>query len=316
MPTVEELVVYPVKACKGISTPLVHLDQTGFSFDRQWMIIKDDNNKFVTQRQLAKLCLVTPSLPVEALTGGVLAPDAVLTLSAPGMPDLLVPLHPAIDQAVRPVLVWEWTGVAADEGETAAQWVSQYVGYPCRLVRYLGSHAPTPQATTVVGPTARPTDPEFAVGCELRFADQFPVLVATQESLKDLNSQIPAELPMERFRPNIILAGADAGWEEDKWAAITVGGGSADKDNSPLQLTLVKPRSRCKVINIDQQTAIAGEEPMDTLQRIRSGKVLGWDAQRKSWTHAVFFGWHAVPRSTGIIKVADKVSVTMNRTWL
>eukprot|EP00877_Chromochloris_zofingiensis_P006088 jgi/Chrzof1/1732/Cz10g18280.t1 len=315
MPTVKELVVYPVKACKGISTPLVQLDPTGLSFDRRWMFVKQENNKFISQRQYAKLCLVTPSLPVEALTGGVLAPDAVLTLTAPGMPDLLVPLHPAIDQAVRTIVLWEWTGVAADEGETAAQWASQFVGYPCRLVRYLGSHAPTPQATTAVGPTARPTDPEFASGGEVRFADGFPVLVATEESLKELNHQMPAELPMERFRPNIILAGADGGWEEDKWAAITVGGGAADAA-AGMEMSFVKPCDRCKVPTIDQQTAIAGDQPLDTLSKIRSGKVLGWNAQRKSWTHSVFFGWNAVPQGTGIIKVGDNVAVTMNRTWL
>lgn len=41
----------------------------------------------------------------------------------------------------------------------------------------------------------------------------------------------------------------------------------------------------------------------------RSGKLLGWADERRSWTHAVFFGWNACVTQAGRVAVGDAVVV-------
>eukprot|EP00775_Hariotina_reticulata_P009814 gene9814-9972_t len=288
----------------------------GLPYDRHWMVVRADDGKFITQRQIPKLCLVSTDLPPEALLGadwGKLQPGAALVLSAPGMPQLQVPLADP-SGAVQPeqlktVTVWEWTGTAVDEGEAAAAWFSQFLETPCRLVRHVGGGS-VPNAV-------RPTDPEFAPTHEVKFVDGYPILVALEENLADLNARLassgsnPQALPMQRFRPNIVLAGAGSPWCDDGWKRIAVGpAGVQQTDNGTgAVLDYVKPCDRCKVTTIDPNTAEVGREPLVELGKFRSGKVLGWAADRKSWTHSVFFAWNAVVQQQGQISVGDAVAV-------
>lgn len=307
--TVKQLNVYPIKGCKPVTVESAACLGTGLPYDRHWMVVRADSGKFLTQRQIPKLCQVCVSLPPEALlaTGwGKLQPGAALVVSASGMSQLQVPLTdpaaPAAPAQLKNVTVWEWSGVAADEGDEAAAWFSKFLGQPVRLVRHLHSSG-LPQ-------TVRPTDPEFAPGHAVKFADGYPLLVSCEENLQDLNSHLSSSgsspLPMNRFRPNVVLAGFEGGaWADDAWGDVAVGS---------VQLSYVKPCSRCKVTTIDQETAEEGKEPLVTLGQFRSGKVLGWAAQRKSWTHDVFFGWNAAVLQQGTISVGDTVTVTQPRT--
>eukprot|EP00882_Tetradesmus_deserticola_P008434 GHRQ01008893.1.p1 GENE.GHRQ01008893.1~~GHRQ01008893.1.p1 ORF type:complete len:274 (+),score=117.08 GHRQ01008893.1:309-1130(+) len=272
------------------------------------MVVHADSGKFITQRQIPKLCQVCVSLPPEALLAsnwGQLQPGAALVVSAPSMPQLQVPLTdpaaPAPPAQLKNVTVWEWSGVAADEGDEAAAWFSKYLGRPVRLVRHLHSSG-LPQ-------TVRPVDPDFAPGHNVKFADGFPLLIIPAENLADLNCQLSSNgstpLPMTRFRPNLVLAGVEgAPWGDDGWASVAVGG---------AQLSYVKPCSRCKVTTIDQETGEEGTEPLRTLGKTRSGKVLGWAAKHKSWTHEVFFGWNAAVAQQGTISVGNTVAVIQAR---
>lgn len=268
------------------------------------MVVRESNGKFLTQRQKSDLALVETCLPDSMLRNNQADSEEApfLKLTAPGMSPLMVPLASRAKAVTRNVTVWEWTGPALDEGDEAAQWFSQYLGLPTRLVRHLGAEEEA-QGLGLGEAAVRLTDPAFAEGYETRFTDGFPSLLATEASLADLNSRMAVPLPMCRFRPNIILSGTSP-WEEDQWSSVVVQG-----QDSALDLDLVKPCSRCKVPTINQDTGEEGDEPLATLGTFRSGELLGWNKQNKSWTHDVFFGWNVVNRQAGRIRVGDKVEL-------
>ncbi|GFR47755.1 hypothetical protein Agub_g9520 [Astrephomene gubernaculifera] len=358
--TIGALNVYPIKSCRGVALQSAILTNAGLLYDREWMVVREDTGKFISQREKEALALVEISLPPEALTlpqppgnteaaaaaaAPLLPPQppagAVMTVTAPGMPPLQVPLQRRADCQIRQVTVWEWTGAGADEGEQAADWFSTYLGLPARLVRYLGSGgsrggsgagnssgdsgssgssgrgaAGSRGQDAVEGskgsgggggeggvlPLVRTTEAAYAVDYETRFSDGYPMLLATQAALADLNSRLTEPLPMNRFRPNIEVAGSDP-WAEDGWRDIEV---RCSEDGRTLRLTSVKPCARCKMPTINQATGEVGDEPMDTLGVIRSGKQLGWNTGgNKAWTHCAFFGWNVVSRGTGVLRVGD-----------
>eukprot|EP00878_Enallax_costatus_P004347 GHUV01004582.1.p1 GENE.GHUV01004582.1~~GHUV01004582.1.p1 ORF type:complete len:341 (+),score=87.36 GHUV01004582.1:522-1544(+) len=308
---VKEVNIYPIKSCKGMPATAAACGGTGLPYDRQWMVVTADTGKFLTQRQLPKLCLVAPMLTPEVLLDN-LQPGASLTVTAPGMPELRVPLTdpttPVPGSSIRSVNVWEWSGPAADEGDEAAAWFSKFLDKEVRLVRFIGDNRP--EAT-------RPVDAEFAPGSLIRFPDGYPLLVATEESLTDLNKRLGERLEMNRFRPNIVISGAPAPWADDHWKGIQISSNSSGNSSEGMAtardavvLQYVKPCDRCKVPTINQGTAEAGHDELErVLREVRSGKVLGWSEGRKSWTHSVFFGWNAAVQQQGRIAVGDAVQV-------
>ena len=238
---VESLHVYPVKGCRGIDVASADVATTGLATagvgDREWMIIDRDGH-FVTQREYPQLALFATATS-----------NGALTLSAPQRAPLVV-AGPA--GAVRDVVVWRSTVRAFDAGDAAAAWLSAHVGADVRLVRF-------DRAGT------RPCNPDYAgdSGAHTLFADGYPVLVIGAASLADLNARMTARgfpaLPMNRFRPNVVLAGLPA-FDEDHVDTITAG---------DVVLRCVKPCTRCRVTTTDQATAHVGEEPLRTLAGYR-----------------------------------------------
>src|SRR5262249_19216023 len=156
--------------------------------------------------------------------------SAGLTLTAPGMPPLAVPRQGAGES--RTVTVWRFTGNAIDCGDVAAHWCTQFLDTPLRLVRFDEREA-------------RECHPEWTQGARAttEFADGYPVLVISRASLAELNSRLPAPLPMERFRPNVVIDGVGA-YDEDRIHELRVG---------DVSLRLVKPCTRCSITTTDQQ---------------------------------------------------------------
>jgi len=241
--TIARLFVYPVKSCAGIEVQQALLTETGLDLDRAWMVV-DAQGMFLTQRSLPRMALIRPQLKSDEMV-----------LRAPGM----LALHVAIDAVEAPatVTVWRDTVPAWDMGPVVAQWFSDFLGQPCRLVRFDPEHR-------------RLSSLEWTGGVEVpnQFADGFPLLVTSEASLQDLNVRLAAEghpaVGMERFRPNVVLAGVDA-HDEDRVDMIHVeGDGTTD-----VHLQPVKPCARCPIPDIDPATAESHPSVGDTLRTNR-----------------------------------------------
>lgn len=238
--TLTDLHVYPVKSCRGIALDTARLEPTGLADDRHWMLVRP-NGRFVTQRELPRLALVGTEVDASALT-----------LTAPGMPAFAVPREAGGES--RAVTVWKFDGRGIDCGDGAAAWVSQYLETPLRFVRF------DPSMPRVCSPEW--TGESRAI---TEFSDGYPILVISRASLAELNSRLPKPLPMERFRPNLVIDGVGA-YDEDRMHELRAG---------PVTLRIVKPCTRCSITTTDQQQgAVDGVEPLKTLKEYRFDKQL------------------------------------------
>ncbi len=270
---VAALHVYPVKGLHSVSPARVDVVPTGFTVegagDREWMLV-DDEGRFVTQRELPRMALVRTAVA-----------DDALVLSAQGRAPLRVPLAGG-DGPARDVHVWQSAVRGFDAGDEVARWLSALLERPLRLLRFDRSHA-------------RPCNPEFAGerGAHTLFADGYPVLVIGTASLADLNARLAshgsAPLPMDRFRPNLVLAGLPA-YDEDHLDTITVGN---------VVLRCVKPCTRCQVTTTDQRTAVVGVEPLATLGTYRMNEALA----------GVTFGMNAIVVAGGPLAVGASADI-------
>ncbi len=248
--TIAALSIYPIKGCRGVAVNDAMVSVRGLVRgtlrDREWMVV-DAHGRFVSQREHPRLALVD----VHALDDGV-------ALRAPGMPPLDV-VAPAVDGAVRmDVVVWSSTVAAIDAGDDAARWLAGYLGAPGRLVRFAPEHV-------------RACNPDVvgASGANTMFADGYPLLVIGEASLAELNRRLAGRraqaLPMNRFRPNIVVTGTEA-HDEDHINTLEADG---------VVLKLVKPCVRCQVTTTDQDDASAGDEPLATLAGYRMDERFG-----------------------------------------
>jgi uncharacterized protein YcbX len=199
------LVVYPLKSAAGCSVAEAAFTPTGLAFDRTWAAVRAGTGRFISQRVHPKMALISARLSApELLAGADAAADAALILTAPGAGELRVPLAPAGAHAMVEASVWGWKGLAADEGDAAAAWLSAFLGVDARLVRYVGGAA----GGAADARARRAVESEFAPAAaagEVAFADSFPLLVATHASLDALNAEIGgggvADQPLPAERP-------------------------------------------------------------------------------------------------------------------
>ncbi len=211
-------------------------------------MLVDPAGEVVTAREANRLVLVTPAIT-----------DRGLRLSSPGVVDLAVD-RPAAGPLVD-VKIWDDRLQARAADAIAHDWFSEAIGRPLRLV-YLDD------------PRRRPVDPEVADPADVvSFADGFPLLLATEESLAQLNDWIAegpraadGPVPMTRFRPNLIVRGAPA-FAEDGWRRVRVG---------EVVFRVLTPCIRCVLTTIDPDTAVRTKEPLVSLARHRKigGKTL------------------------------------------
>jgi len=239
--TIRELNVYPLKSARGIPKARARLGATGFEWDRHWMVIREDG-MFLTQRSHPLLTHIATDLNSDGLV-----------LTAAGFEPLILPLAPR--GAERPVRIWKDACQGLDQGDAAAAWVSEVIGEPVRVVRT----AATPD---------RRANPEFAgpQPAPIAFPDGYPILICSRASLEDLNGRLPEALPMDRFRPSLVLDGLPP-FAEDRIASLAIG---------PVTLTLVKPCVRCIIPSTDQRTGVRGTDPLPVLRTFRfDRKLLG-----------------------------------------
>ncbi|MGJ7508188.1 MOSC domain-containing protein [Variovorax sp. GT1P44] len=246
--TIARLFVYPIKSCAGVELQETLLIETGLEFDRAWMVV-DSAGEFVSQRELPRMALIRPQLK-----------HSEMVLRAPGM----LALHIAFDRVEGPVRVRVWKDEVAayDMGDIAAQWFSDFLSEPgqprkLRLVRF------DPEQ-------ARLSSLKWTGGVEApnQFADGFPLLVASEGSLAELNQRLLAagheSVGIERFRPNVVLAGVEA-HDEDRVETLHV-----QTAEGEVSLRPVKPCARCPIADIDPATGLGSPVVGDMLRTYRS----------------------------------------------
>lgn len=242
--TLASLHTYPVKSCRGIAHSIVRLTEAGLEHDREWMFV-GPGGRFVTQREIPGLARVDVELDA-----------GTLRLSASGAGGVAVSLE--FQGARTEVNVWGDVVGAFDQGDQVAAWASALFGRELRLVRF-DREARRLSSRDFTGAIEAPN----------RFSDGYPLLVVSRASLDDLNSRLPVPLPMDRFRPNLVLEGLPP-YGEDSLRDLVADG---------VRLRIVKPCTRCVITTTDQQTgAVVGDEPVRTLRAYR------WDAGLKGVT--------------------------------
>jgi uncharacterized protein len=264
MVAVTQLYCYPFKSARGIALETSRVEARGLAYDRRWMAV-DVGGRFLSQRTHPQLASI-----------GVRIKDEALILSAPGMSALMLPLT-LTSPYRRNVIVWDDCMSALHISAEADEWISTLLHERCGIVYF-------PDDST------RLVDTRYARhGEHTAFSDGFPVLVLSQASVDDLNSRLDAPLPMNRFRPNIVVEGC-AAFDEDRWGEIAI---------NDVRLELVKPCARCAIPTIDQETMVQGAEPLQTLSAYRRVD------------HKILFGQNALVASHGTIAVGDRVLVAL-----
>jgi uncharacterized protein len=265
--------IYPLKSGRAVDLNVSAVEPWGLAGDRRWLLV-DPDGKFITQRSDPALARVVVRY------GGTGAPAGSITVSAGRGPALAVPAPAEVRGAeMLWVTVWSSKVLAAAAGPGADEWFSRFLGRPVRLVH-------------LDDPTRRQVDPEFgAPDDRVSFADGYPLLLTSVGSLAELGRWLTEDghppVPMNRFRPNAVIAGTPA-WAEDGWHRVRIGA---------MTFRVVKPCGRCQITTTDQVTGERGRQPL---------KMLG---RRRRLGQQLVFGQNAIPEAPGTLRVGDPVSV-------
>jgi len=226
-------------------------------------MVVDGEGRFISQRRHPELARVRVELE-----------PAGLRVRAPGMPVLTIPADgPGAER--RRVTIWNDRCAAVSAGTEAAAWFGEILGLRCELVRMADNEV-------------RQVDRRFArVGEIVGFADAFPFLMLSEASLADLNRRLEKPVPMNRFRPNLVVSGCPP-HAEDTWKRLAIGG---------VVFRVAKPCARCVITTVDQETGAGGPEPLRTLAAYRR------DGNR------VLFGQNLVHEGEGTLRAGDVVEI-------
>lgn len=274
---ITELNIYPVKSLRGVALSTARLTPRGLAYDRHWMVV-DEDNRFVTQREIPPMARVTVRLT-----------DDALILEHPDTAPLTIDLSRS-DQPRLAVTIFRDRCEALDEGEHAAAWLSTVLGRQgLRLVRFPDDHR-------------RDVEPDWLRGeqAHTAFPDGYPFLVTAEGSLTALNERLTAKgldaVPMNRFRPNIVIDG-DAPFGERDWDELAA-------DGADWRIGIRKPCKRCKVVTVDQESGATPviKEPLKTLAEMATQPGM----------KGAFFGQNAILLAGDgeTVRVGDGVTVT------
>lgn len=288
-----EVNIYPVKSLKGIALTEATVEKRGLRFDRRWMLT-DPDGMFFTQREVPKMATVE-----------IAVSDEGLKVSASGIGAIDVPISP--DQGTKQaVKVWDSVVDAIAYQGPVSGWFSDVLGRNCQLVLM-------PEGSE------RHVSSAFDTGEDIvSFADGYPLLLIGQATLNDLNDRLLEKyhddeyavhlpLPMNRFRPNVVVEGSEA-LEEDGWARIRIG---------ETTFRVAKPCARCVMTTIDQSKGeFDGKEPLKTMASYRLAKDVhpGRFESLGQTANAVLFGENLIPEDPGgVIRLGDRIEVLERR---
>lgn len=261
-PILSEIYIYPVKSLAGINVLSWPINEKGLLHDRKWMLI-DSNNHFLSQRHLPRMVLIKTEIT-----------DKELILSTKTSGNISLPLYPEDGDEIN-TTIWKDQCLAKTTSKIANQWLSDFLEIECKLV-YQPEN------------TVRSVDPHFAFTTDkVNFSDGFPFLIISQASMDALNQVLPSQIPIRRFRPNLVISNCNS-YAEDSWREISI---------NSITFRLPKPCSRCLVPTIDMNTAQTNKEPLSTLNHLRK------------WNKQVFFGQNALHNDTGELSVGNNVRI-------
>ncbi|GCE03845.1 MOSC domain-containing protein [Dictyobacter aurantiacus] len=259
--------IYPIKACAGIEVEEAQMERRGLRYDRRWMLMNDAGT-YYDQLSHPRLACIVPQIHEDGLR-----------LQAPGMPSLRVPFH--LEQ-ITPLSVRISRSICEvlPIGKEIDEWFQDFLHVSCRLVFM-------PETTQ------RTVNPDYAINQDIvSFASGYPYHLIGEASVAHVNQLLDTPVPLERFRPNLVITGAPA-FAEDNWQTIRI--------NQQI-FHLVKPCDRCAITNVDQRTGeVAGKEPLRTLARFRTVK------------QKVLFGQYLLAEEKGLLRVGDLIQVVQSR---
>lgn len=228
VPIVHELFVYPIKSCAGISVSHLQFDHRGPIFDRHWMLVDAETGIFLSQREIPKMALITTAIEGDCVWAGVLGNEKAIKLSSDG---------PEVD-----VSIWSDDVQGLDCGDDAARWFSAQLEHECRLI--------------FQGHCTRLADTEYAKpGTAVSYADGFPLLVVSLESIQFLNAKCDDNIAAENFRPNIVIKNTEA-FTETNWQSL-----EADS----MSMDVVKPCERCVIPALNPKTGVRERDILPVL---------------------------------------------------
>ncbi|MGA2453062.1 MAG: MOSC N-terminal beta barrel domain-containing protein [Solirubrobacteraceae bacterium] len=278
---VTALTTYPIKSCAGIGLQQARLTPRGLEHDREYMLVDDDDD-FVSQRKVPELALIVPTIG-----------ETAITLEAPGMESIEVPLEiqPADDQLVvgtvhnKPV-------AGQIVGPELNEWFTTFLPRykQNRSYRLLRVREDLPRFIKALYQRAGASN-------QVGFADGGAMLLASERSLAQLNTEMDEPVPMNRFRPNVVVDGKGLEpYDEDYWRHVRIGS---------LSAFVVKASDRCVVPDVDQSTAVVGKAVRRALVTRR-----GVNAHDETNT-GVFFAQNLnhVYTPGAIVSVGDTVEV-------
>jgi uncharacterized protein len=239
--TLTEINIYPIKSLGGISLKKSRIEERGLALDRRWMLV-DKENKFITQRTNALLSLLKVNLHDNGIEINNKEHGTVTFEFGQTIPK------------TKKVVVWDSVVDALEVSQKVNEYLSSFLNAEIRLV-------------FMPDDSKRLVDTNYAKSGEIvSFADAFPCLLIGNASLTDLNGKLEVPLPMNRFRPNLVV-NTSVPFDEDIWSEFSIGSAN---------FAGVKRCARCVVTTIDQATGKKGAEPLKTLSSYRNfnNKVL------------------------------------------
>lgn len=261
---IADIFVYPIKSLGGFSVKEWPVLGEGLAHDRQWMLV-DESGNFLTQRNLPEMAL----LKIRAFGFDA---NSFEVYSSKTLRQITIPIY-LNQKSAKKVQVWDDVVNAFYYPEEVNNWFSNELGFPCFLVKKDEDYI-------------RQVDRKYAAeNTSTGFSDGYPILVVSEASLDDLNKRLEQSVPMNRFRPNIVLKGTTA-FHEDVSIGLKM---------SEVELNLVKPCARCVVTTINQDTAQKSPEPLRTLSTYRAIE------------NKILFGMNALVKTTGKIQLNEQV---------
>ena len=279
---VSKLCVYPFKSTQGIELRQARVGRKGFLGDREMMLVSG-SGKFITQRQFPQLAKIRVSVVGSSVT---------LDLADNSFPSIAFEM--ATSGRLLEVEIWGERLMAVDQGDEIATWFEQFLALPrdktCRVVKQSET-----QERLLTKKYANDED------VPLSFVDNSPVMLTATASLSELNERIMEihqqqgqAIPMNRFRPNLVIDTIEP-FIEDSWRAIQIG---------EVRFQVTKPCSRCIITTIDRDLGVknSSKEPLNTLGTFRQLSETG-----------VVFGVNTIPQNVGTISIGDRLQVLETR---